>query len=108
MRACLPRRSRAPHQVQPRPSHRASGGSHIDHPEVNGMAVEEKLIVDAEVTEALPNLLFRVELENGHEVLAHLAGKLRRFRIRINPGDKVRVELSTYDLNRGRIVYRTK
>jgi translation initiation factor IF-1 len=76
--------------------------------EVYGMAVEEKLIVDAEVTEALPNLLFRVKLENGHEVLAHLAGKMRRFRIRINPGDKVRVELSTYDLNRGRIVYRTK
>jgi translation initiation factor IF-1 len=72
------------------------------------MAVEEKLIVDAEVTEALPNLLFRVQLENGHEVLAHLAGKMRRFRIRINPGDKVRVELSTYDLNRGRIVYRYK
>jgi translation initiation factor IF-1 len=72
------------------------------------MAVEEKLIVDAEVTESLPNLLFRVQLENGHEVLAHLAGKMRRFRIRINPGDKVRVELSTYDLNRGRIVYRTK
>jgi translation initiation factor IF-1 len=76
--------------------------------EVHGMAVEEKLIVDAEVTESLPNLLFRVQLENGHEVLAHLAGKMRRFRIRINPGDKVRVELSTYDLNRGRIVYRTK
>jgi len=76
--------------------------------EVNGMAVEEKLIVDGEVTESLPNLLFRVELENGHSVLAHLAGKMRRFRIRINPGDKVRVELSTYDLNRGRIVYRTK
>ena len=72
------------------------------------MAVEEKLIVDAEVTEALPNLLFRVKRENGHEVLAHLAGKMRRFRIRINPGDKVRVELSTYDLNRGRIVYRTR
>ena len=72
------------------------------------MAVEEKLIVDAEVTEALPNLLLRVKLENGHEVLAHLAGKMRRFRIRINPGDKVRVELSTYDLNRGRIVYRTR
>ena len=72
------------------------------------MAVEEKLIVDAEVTEALPNLLFRVQLENGHEVLAHLAGKMRRFRIRVNPGDKVRVEVSPYDLNRGRIVYRYK
>jgi translation initiation factor IF-1 len=72
------------------------------------MAVEEKVVLDAEVTEALPNLLFRVELENGHEVLAHLAGRMRRNRIRVNPGDKVRVELSTYDLNRGRIVYRTK
>jgi translation initiation factor IF-1 len=72
------------------------------------MAVEEKVILDAEVTEALPNLLFRVELENGHEVLAHLAGRMRRNRIRVNPGDKVRVELSTYDLNRGRIVYRLR
>jgi translation initiation factor IF-1 len=72
------------------------------------MAVEEKVILDAEVTESLPNLLFRVELENGHEVLAHLAGRMRRNRIRVNPGDKVRVELSTYDLNRGRIVYRLR
>ena len=72
------------------------------------MAVEEKVILDAEVTEALPNLLFRVELDNGHEVLAHLAGRMRRNRIRVNPGDRVRVELSTYDLNRGRIVYRLK
>ena len=72
------------------------------------MAVEEKVVLDAEVTEALPNLLFRVELDNGHEVLAHLAGRMRRNRIRVNPGDKVRVELSTYDLNRGRIVYRLR
>jgi translation initiation factor IF-1 len=72
------------------------------------MAVEEKVVLDAEVTEALPNLLFRVELENGHEVLAHLAGRMRRNRIRVNPGDKVRVELSTYDLNRGRIVFRLR
>jgi translation initiation factor IF-1 len=72
------------------------------------MAVEEKVVLDAEVTEALPNLLFRVELENGHDVLAHLAGRMRRNRIRVNPGDKVRVELSTYDLNRGRIVYRLR
>jgi translation initiation factor IF-1 len=76
--------------------------------EVNGMAVEEKVVLDAEVTESLPNLLFRVELDNGHEVLAHLAGRMRRNRIRVNPGDKVRVELSTYDLNRGRIVYRLR
>ena len=72
------------------------------------MAVEEKVVLDAEVTEALPNLLFRVQLDNGHEVLAHLAGRMRRNRIRVNPGDKVRVELSTYDLNRGRIVYRLR
>jgi translation initiation factor IF-1 len=70
------------------------------------MAVEQKLEIDGEVEEALPNLLFRVKLENDHEVLAHLAGKMRRFRIRVNPGDKVRVEVSPYDLSRGRIVYR--
>jgi translation initiation factor IF-1 len=70
------------------------------------MAVEQKLEIDGEVTEALPNLMFRVKLENDHELLAHLAGKMRRFRIRVNPGDKVRVEVSPYDLNRGRIVFR--
>jgi translation initiation factor IF-1 len=70
------------------------------------MAVEQKLEIDGEVEEALPNLLFRVRLENDHEVLAHLAGKMRRFRIRVNPGDKVRVEVSPYDLTRGRIVFR--
>jgi translation initiation factor IF-1 len=77
-------------------------------PEVNGMAVEEKIVVDADVTEALPNLMFRIQLDNGHEALVKLAGKMRRRRIRVNPGDRVRVELSTYDLNRGRIVYRLK
>jgi translation initiation factor IF-1 len=70
------------------------------------MAVEQKLEIDGEVTEALPNLLFRVTLENDHELLAHLAGKMRRFRNRVLPGDKVRVEVSPYDLNRGRIVFR--
>jgi translation initiation factor IF-1 len=70
------------------------------------MAVEQKLEIDGEVEEALPNLLFRVRLENDHQVLAHLAGKMRRFRIRVNPGDKVRVEVSPYDLSRGRIVFR--
>ena len=72
------------------------------------LAVEQKLEIDGEVAEALPNLLFRVKLENDHELLAHLAGKMRRFRIRVLPGDKVRVEVSPYDLNRGRIVYRYK
>ena len=72
------------------------------------MAVEQKLEIDGEVEESLPNLLFRVRLENDHEVLAHLAGKMRRFRIRVLPGDRVRVEVSPYDLDRGRIVYRLR
>ena len=62
----------------------------------------------ATVVEALPNAVFRVELENGHEVLAHISGKMRKHFIRILPGDKVLVELSPYDLTRGRIVYRYK
>jgi translation initiation factor IF-1 len=70
------------------------------------MAVEEKVELEGEVVEALKNLNFRVKLDNDHEVLAHLAGKMRRFRIRVLPGDRVRVEVSPYDLNRGRIVYR--
>jgi translation initiation factor IF-1 len=70
------------------------------------MAVEEKLELDGEVMEALPNTMFKVKLDNGHEVLAHLAGKLRRHRIRVLPGDRVRVEVSPYDLSRARLVYR--
>lgn len=74
------------------------------------MAVaEDKVALEGEVTESLPNLLFRVSLDDmDHEVLAHLAGKMRRNRIRVLPGDRVRVEVSPYDLNRGRIVYRMK
>ena len=73
------------------------------------MAVKEEVVeFEGEVTEALPSLMFRVKLDNGHEVLGHLAGKMRRYRIRVLPGDRVRVELSPYDLNRGRIVYRHK
>jgi translation initiation factor IF-1 len=70
------------------------------------MAKEDKVELEGEVLEALPNAMFRVELDNGHRVLGHVAGKLRRFRIRILPGDRVRVELSPYDLDRARIVYR--
>lgn len=62
--------------------------------------------MQAVVTEALPNAMFRVELENGHKVLAHVSGKMRMHYIRILPGDKVTVEMSPYDLNRGRIVLR--
>ncbi|BCW92963.1 MAG: translation initiation factor IF-1 [Acidobacteriota bacterium] len=70
------------------------------------MAKEEAIEVMATVVEALPNAVFRVELENGHTVLAHISGKMRKHFIRILPGDKVLVELSPYDLTRGRIVYR--
>ena len=70
------------------------------------LAKEEKVEFEGEVVEALPNAMFRVQLDNGHEVLGHVAGKMRRFRIRILPGDRVRVEVSPYDLNRARIVYR--
>jgi translation initiation factor IF-1 len=70
------------------------------------LSKEEKVEFEGEVLEALPNAMFRVKLENDHEVLGHVAGKMRRYRIRILPGDRVRVEVSPYDLQRGRIVYR--
>lgn len=69
---------------------------------------EDAIQVEGTVVEALPNTQFRVELENGHKVLAHISGKMRMNYIRILPGDKVVVELSTYDLTRGRITYRYK
>ncbi|MGD8244441.1 MAG: translation initiation factor IF-1 [Anaerolineae bacterium] len=72
------------------------------------MGKEEKIYMEGTVIEALPNTQFRVELDNGHEVLAYLSGKMRRYYIRVLLGDRVRVELSPYDLSRGRIVYRYK
>lgn len=72
------------------------------------MAKEEAIKIDGSILETLPNATFRVELENGHKVLAHISGKMRMHFIKILPGDKVTVELSPYDLNRGRIVYRYK
>jgi translation initiation factor IF-1 len=72
------------------------------------MAKEESIAVEGKVLEPLPNAMFRVELENGHKVLAHISGKMRMNFIRILPGDKVTVELSPYDLTRGRITYRFK
>lgn len=72
------------------------------------MAKDEAIEVEATVVEPLPNTMFRVKLENGHQVLAHISGKMRKNFIRILPGDRVRVELSPYDLERGRIVYRFK
>jgi translation initiation factor IF-1 len=72
------------------------------------MSKEDAIEVMATVLEPLPNAMFKVELENKHQVLAHVSGKMRKNFIRILPGDKVAVELSPYDLNRGRIVYRYK
>ena len=72
------------------------------------MPKEEAIEIQAVVLETLPNANFKVELDNGHKVLAHISGKMRKNFIRILPGDKVLVELSPYDLTRGRIVYRYK
>ncbi len=72
------------------------------------MAKEELIETEGKVVEALPNAMFRVELENGHIVLAHVSGKMRMNFIRILPGDKVKLELSPYDLTRGRITFRAK
>lgn len=70
------------------------------------MAKEDSISAQGTVIETLPNAMFKVELENGHRVLAHISGKMRMHYIKILPGDKVQVELSPYDLSRGRIVYR--
>ena len=72
------------------------------------MAKKEKIEVEGKVVECLPNAMFRVELPNGHKVLAHLSGKMRVHFIKILPGDTVVVELSPYDLSRGRVTYRFK
>jgi translation initiation factor IF-1 len=72
------------------------------------MAKKEAIEVEGTVIEALPNAMFRVQLPNGHEVLAHISGKIRMHYIRVLPGDKVLIELSPYDLTRGRITYRLK
>lgn len=72
------------------------------------MAKEELIETEGKIIEALPNAMFRVQLENGHMVLAHVSGKMRMHFIRILPGDKVKLELSPYDLSRGRITYRVK
>ena len=72
------------------------------------MAKEDFIEIEGTVVEALPNTNFKVELENGHQILAHISGKLRMNYIKILPGDKVKVELSPYDLTRGRITWRAK
>src|SRR5262245_24263981 len=89
----------------PRRSPRRSARRRQSNPE-GEVQKEEVVVLDAVVTQALPNAMFEVELENSHRLIAYAAGRMRRYRIRITPGDQVRVELSPYDLNRGRVVYR--
>ena len=84
-----------PHPVQPR-------SNTLPKPK------EDAIVLEGTIVESLPNAMFRVELENGHKVLAHISGKMRMHYIRILPGDKVQVELTPYDLTRGRITYRYK
>lgn len=72
------------------------------------MTKEEKIIVEGKIIESLPNAMFKVEIEGGHIILAHICGKMRMHYIKILPGDKVKLELSPYDLRRGRITYREK
>jgi len=76
--------------------------------EIWSVAKDDVIEVEGTVVEPLPNAMFRVELENGHTVLAHISGKMRMHYIRILPGDRVKLELSPYDLTRGRVVYRFK
>ena len=70
------------------------------------MAKQDNIELDGTITQALSNAMFRVELENGHEVVAHISGKMRKFYIKLLPCDKVRMEMSPYDLTKGRITYR--
>ena len=70
------------------------------------MAKQENIELDGIIKQALSNAMFRVELENGHEVVAHISGKMRKFYIKLLPGDKVKMEMSPYDLTKGRITYR--
>ncbi|MNK55882.1 Translation initiation factor IF-1 [compost metagenome] len=72
------------------------------------MAKQDVIEIEGKILESLPNAMFRVELENGHKILAHISGKIRKHFIKILPGDKVKVELSPYDLTRGRITYRMR
>ena len=86
--------------------------SHISYPNISNlkeyMAKQSSIEQDGTIREALSNAMFRVELENGHEIIAHISGKMRMHYIKILPGDKVKLEMSPYDLTKGRITYRYK
>jgi translation initiation factor IF-1 len=90
------RRPRAPHDVP------------LSTKEAVIAVKEEKIEMEGEITESLRNRMFRSTLDNGHEMIGYTAGKMKRYRIRMGPGDRVRVEVSAYDLDRGRIVYRLR
>ncbi|MBI4860398.1 MAG: translation initiation factor IF-1 [Candidatus Riflebacteria bacterium] len=90
------------------PDHGTRNESAVDSQSSGNQKEKDKIEVQGKVVKALPNALFNVQLESGHVVLAHISGKMRKFYIRILPGDTVTVELSPYDLTRGRIVYRFK
>jgi translation initiation factor IF-1 len=91
----------------PRRAGRTSA-NHFDREEHLPNPKEDAIVLEGTVVEPLPNAMFKVELENGHQVLAHSSGKMRMHRIRILPGDRVQVEITPYDLKRGRITYRYK
>jgi translation initiation factor IF-1 len=94
--------------VRTRPVHQRSDPSTYCRSTTLAKPKEDAIVLEGTVTEPLPNAMFRVELENGHKVLAHISGKMRMHYIRILPGDRVQVELTPYDLTRGRITYRYK
>ena len=103
----LPRRGRAEPRAGPR-SNATAGGTSRQEDQALPKPKEDAIVLEGMILESLPNAMFRVELENGHKVLAHISGKMRMHYIRILPGDKVQVELTPYDLSRGRITYRYK
>jgi translation initiation factor IF-1 len=112
-RGCGPHLRRFVPKSPIRASVPATGRASAPIRETRGLATaptekEQAIEFEGEVTEALPNTFFRVELDGGHVVLAKLAGRMRRNYIRVNPGDRVKVEVSPYDLTRGRITYRLK
>jgi translation initiation factor IF-1 len=99
------RRSRPLNPGLPFTATRVSSGGHLPP---KPQPKEDAIVLEGTVVEPLPNAMFKVELENGHQVLAHSSGKMRMHRIRILPGDRVQVEITPYDLKRGRITYRYK
>jgi translation initiation factor IF-1 len=110
MRTIAPRLARGVAEAgEIEPAHALVGGRRIRRRrESLPKPKEDAIVLEGTVMEPLPNAMFRVELENGHKVLAHSSGKMRMHRIRILPGDRVQVEITPYDLSRGRITYRYK